>query len=278
MQNKPIILSRPRRPVSGVDVLQSNFFESAVVKISGMTSEQLADFEDKVCVVFFFENEEVANAGLLDIRLLEQLSEHPGLTREMLLALAAHNQSEGGSTLETLQGLDRRAVFERMVETGLLKMALIISGQGPQAFGMPEMFTPMQHINANRKLRKLTALISDGRYSGVTYGAAIGHVTPEAFNGGGIGLLQTGDLLHLQLARRRIDLLDPKAFEGGRLVYADVHAEAWRKELASDRRARMLERQRRVAATNRLRDVTDAGRGVVPLAVAEGATTPWGGA
>jgi dihydroxy-acid dehydratase len=276
VKDNPIILTRPRRPVSGVDVLQGNFFESAVVKISGMTSEQLADFEDKVCVVLFFENEEVANAELLDIRLLQQLSEHPGLTRDMLLALAEHNQVEGGSALETLRGLERGAIFEWMVEAGLFKMALIISGQGPQAFGMPEMFTPMQHINANRELRKLTVLISDGRYSGVTYGAAIGHVTPEAFNGGGIGVLQTGDLVHLQLARRRIDLLHPKAFEGGRLVYADVHAEASRKELARERRARMLERQRRVAATNQLRDVTDAGRGVVPLAVAEGATTPWG--
>ena len=71
---------------------------------------------------------------------------------------------------------------------------VVISGQGPEAFGMPEMFTPMQHINANRALRKLAALISDGRYSGTTCGAAIGHVTPEAINGGCIGLLETGDL------------------------------------------------------------------------------------
>ena len=51
---------------------------------------------------------------------------------------------------------------------------------------MPEMFTAMQHINSNHKLKRLAVLISDGRYSGVTYGAAIGHVTPEAWNGGGL--------------------------------------------------------------------------------------------
>jgi dihydroxy-acid dehydratase len=276
VHDNPIILTRPRRPFSGVDVLRGSFFESAVVKISGMASEQLADFEDKVSVVLFFENEEAANAGLLDIRLLERLKKHPAISREMLLALAAHNRTEDGLSLETLQGLDRLTVFDRMVEAGLLKIALVISGQGPEAFGMPEMFTPMQHINANRELRKLTALISDGRYSGVTYGAAIGHVTPEAFNGGGIGLLRTGDLLHLQLTRRRIDLLDAKAFEQGRLVHLDVQGDEARTELGTERRVRMLERQRGIAATNRLRDVTDASRGVVPVVVADEATMPWG--
>ena len=48
-----------------------------------------------------------------------------------------------------------------------MKLGIVISGQGPVAFGMPEMFTPMQHINANRAMRKLATLISDGRYSGV---------------------------------------------------------------------------------------------------------------
>ena len=57
-----------------------------------------------------------------------------------------------------------------MVKDAVLKIAIIVSGQGPVAFGMPEMFTSMQHINANRQLKRLATLISDGRYSGVTYG------------------------------------------------------------------------------------------------------------
>jgi len=115
-------------------------------------------------------------------------------------------------------------------------------------------------------------LLSDGRYSGVTYGAAIGHVTPEAFKGGAMGLLETGDLLHLQLATRRVDLIDPQAFVTGRLVRWDADLSELRPDLGAQRQERMRERQRQVAATNRLRDVTDASRGVVPLAVAEGAT------
>jgi dihydroxy-acid dehydratase len=238
-----------------------------VIKISGMTSEQIADFDDQVGVVLFFENEEQANAGLLDVHVLDRLRAHPALTRKVLLAVAAHNERDGGSP-EDLQTLARDRLFDRMVELALLKIVVVISGQGPGAFGMPEMFTSMQHINANRELRKLTALISDGRFSGTSYGAAIGHVTPEALAGGGIGLLRTGDLLHIQLLGCRVDLLDPDAFVSGRLVPWSIDLAAARCDLGVERRERMLERQRQICAINHLCDVTDAGRGVVPLIVA----------
>jgi len=270
--DNPIILSAPRRPFSGIEVLQSNFFESAVVKISGMTSEQLAHFDDQVGVVLFFENEEDANAGLLDVHWLDQLKEHQSLTREKLLAMAAYNRSERNAPPEVLRMLERGTLFDRMVQEELLKIVVVISGQGPEAFGMPEMFTPMHHINVNRELRKLTALISDGRYSGTSYGAAIGHVTPEAINGGLIGLLETGDLLHIQLTNRRIDLIEPKPFVVGCLVPWSADLSELRHALGAERYQRFLERRRRVAATNRLHDVTDASRGVVPLIVAEEAT------
>jgi dihydroxy-acid dehydratase len=272
VRENPIILSQPRRPFSGVDVLRGSFFESAVVKISGMTDEQLAEFDGRVCLVLFFENEEAANAGLLDAHLLERLKRHPAVTRQVLLAMAAHNGSDGRSSLDAPDGLERAALFDQMTRDGTLKLAVIISGQGPEAFGMPEMFTPMQHINSNRDLRKLTVLLSDGRFSGVTYGAAIGHVTPEALKGGAIGLLETGDLLHVQLSERRVDLVDPEAFAVGRLAPWEVDLGQLRQRLGAERRERMLERRRAIAATNRLRDVTDASRGVVPLMVAEGAT------
>jgi dihydroxy-acid dehydratase len=264
----PIILSAPRRPFSGADVLRGNFFETAVIKISGMTDEQIAAFDDQVGVVLFFDNEEQANAGLLDVHVLDQLKGHPALAQEMLLAVAAHNGGNGSGLFEDLRMSARDLLFDRMVELALLKIVVVISGQGPEAFGMPEMFTPMQHINANRTLRKLTALISDGRFSGTSYGAAIGHVTPEALMGGGIGLLQTGDLLHIRLSGRRVDLLDPGAFVSGRLVPWDIDLADARRDLGLERRKRMLERQRQLSVINRLHDVTDASRGVVPLIVA----------
>jgi dihydroxy-acid dehydratase len=87
--------------------------------------------------------------------------------------------------------------------------------------------------------------------------------------GGLIGLLDTGDLLHVQLTDRRIDLLDPQAFVAGRLQRWNADLRTLRQDLGAERLRRILERRRQVAATNRMHDVTDAGRGVVPIVVAE---------
>jgi dihydroxy-acid dehydratase len=166
-----------------------------------------------------------------------------------------------------IDGLDYDAAFDRLVKTGTLKLGIVIASQGPEAFGMPEMFTPMQHINANRTLRRLATLISDGRYSGVSYGAAVGHITPEATRGGDIIRLMTGDLLHLRFRARRVDLLDPIAFREGTLAFAGLALLGGRDELARERMARLKARQRQVAASNRMTYCTDASRGVVPQAV-----------
>jgi hypothetical protein len=91
-------------------------------------------------------------------------------------------------------------------------------------------------------------------------------------NGGAIGLLETGDLLHIQLTDRRIDLLDPRAFVASRIRRWDADLRTLRRDLGAERRQRILERRRQVVATNRMHDVTDASRGVVPLVVAKEAT------
>jgi dihydroxyacid dehydratase/phosphogluconate dehydratase len=137
---------------------------------------------------------------------------------------------------------------------------------------MPEMFTPMQHINANRTMKKLATIISDGRYSGVTYGAAIGHMTPEAYEGGGIGFLQTGDIVHLQLRGRRIDFIDCSQLLSGNIVHEfSNQLKEERQSLVEERKQRMKIRQKLVAASNRMYGHTDAANGVVPIAIVEDA-------
>jgi dihydroxyacid dehydratase/phosphogluconate dehydratase len=264
--DNPIILSSPRRPFSGVDVLTGNFFESAVVKISGMTTSQLDEFDKKVAFVLYYENEDAANRGLLDSELFENIKKERYFIHENLVAVLKHNAPE---YYPRWKDLDYESLFNRMVEKGVLKIAVVISGQGPVAFGMPEMFTPMQHINANHSLKRLATLISDGRYSGVTYGAAIGHMTPEALQGGGILYLKTGDLLYLNLREREIQFLDETAFRNGSLQFEFDPVRTARQSLANERLARIKRRQRLVAASNRLIGHTDAAHGVVPLAVAE---------
>lgn len=264
-----VILSTPRRGFSGVDVIKGNFFESAVVKISGMPTSQLDQFDDKLAFALYYENEDDANRSLLDSSLLARIKEQKLFAHDRLLATLKYNNEPEWTRLKDASYDE---LFDEMAEEGTLKIGVIIAGQGPVAFGMPEMFTPMQHINANRVMKKLATIISDGRYSGVTYGAAIGHMTPEAYEDGGIGFLQTGDVVHLQLRGRRIDFVDTVQLLAGKVVheFADRLKEE-RQSLVAERKQQMKVRQKMVAASNRMYGHTDAANGVVPIAVVEDA-------
>ena len=264
--NNPVILSNPRRAFSGIDVLRGNFFESAVVKISGMPTPQLDQFDNKMAFVLFFDNEDDANNQLLDDQLLNKIKAQKIFEHDKLVECVKFNAP---ADFESYVHLSYDELFDEAVKKGILKIAIMIAGQGPLAFGMPEMFTPMQHINANRSLKRICTVISDGRYSGVTYGAAIGHMTPEAMSDGGIGYLKTGDVLHLQLRNKRIDLVETLV----PLTYTEALKEnASRKQLFDTRYDKMKERQRLVAAVNRMVGHTDAANGVVPTQVHEDAT------
>ncbi|WP_053364630.1 dihydroxy-acid dehydratase [Bacillus sp. FJAT-27251] len=267
--DNPVILSKPRRMFSGVDVIKGNFFESAVVKISGMTTDQLDNFDKKAAFVLFYDNEDSANESLLDEQLLDKLKANRSFHYKTMQAVLKQNDPE---RYELCREMEYDRLFDEMAAKGALKISVVVSGQGPEAFGMPEMFTPMQHINANRKLKRLATLISDGRYSGVTYGAAIGHMTPEAKNGGGILYLKTGDVLYLELRNRKIDFLDEEKFQQGLLEFNFEDTKLARQELGMERLLKIRQRQRLVAASNRMAGHTDAAHGVVPLEVAEDAT------
>jgi dihydroxyacid dehydratase/phosphogluconate dehydratase len=268
VKNNPILLSRPRREFSGVDALRGNFFDSAVVKISGMPDAQLDEFDAKLAVALYFENEDEANRVLLDDNYLDSIKSNEALTRVDLLRIYeinAKRQADAGVT-----SLSREELFERLLRERVVKFAVIISGQGPEAYGMPEMFTPMQHVNANRHLKKLAMILTDGRYSGVSYGAAIGHITPEAKRGGGILYLQTGDIIQSNLRERNIILVDREALrESGEVTAYTGGLTDARRDLGVERLRRINRRLLDIAPTNRMRDVTDAANGVVPNAVAE---------
>jgi dihydroxy-acid dehydratase len=84
---------------------------------------------------------------------------------------------------------------------------VVIRNEGPRGGpGMQEMLSPTSYI-VGMGLGDKVALITDGRFSGGTAGACIGHVSPEAAEGGPIGLLRNGDRLRLDFPNRRIDIL-----------------------------------------------------------------------
>ena len=83
---------------------------------------------------------------------------------------------------------------------------VVIRYEGPKGGpGMQEMLYPTTYLKS-MGLGKACALLTDGRFSGVTSGLSIGHVSPEAGSGGTIALVEQGDIIHIDIPNRVIKL------------------------------------------------------------------------
>ncbi len=95
------------------------------------------------------------------------------------------------------------AIADKIIKKGDV---IVIRYEGPKGGpGMREMLGPTSSI-AGMGLDKDVALITDGRFSGATRGASIGHVSPEAMNGGLIGLLNDGDIIDIDIPGRKLSV------------------------------------------------------------------------
>jgi dihydroxy-acid dehydratase len=100
-----------------------------------------------------------------------------------------------------------KAIMAKKIKAGDV---VVIRYEGPAGGpGMREMLSPTSAI-AGMKLDKLVALITDGRFSGATRGAAIGHVSPEAASGGLIALVEEGDLITIDIPGKTMTLNVPQ--------------------------------------------------------------------
>ena len=108
------------------------------------------------------------------------------------------------------------AIFNKKIVKGDV---VVIRYEGPKGGpGMREMLSPTSAI-AGMGLDKDVALITDGRFSGATRGASIGHVCPEAAQGGLIALVEEGDLIAIDITKGRLDLLvDDEVLEKRKLT------------------------------------------------------------
>ena len=96
------------------------------------------------------------------------------------------------------------AVLHHRVQPG---DAVFIRYEGPKGSGMPEMFYTSEAISSDKELGRSIALITDGRFSGASTGPVIGHVSPEAQAGGPIALVAEGDLIHLDVKERILEIV-----------------------------------------------------------------------
>lgn len=103
------------------------------------------------------------------------------------------------------------AIFGKQINDG---DCVVIRYEGPAGGpGMKEMLQPTSAI-AGMGLDTKVALITDGRFSGATRGLSVGHISPEAAKGGLIGLIEEGDLIEIDVAKKTINLLvDEKTIE-----------------------------------------------------------------
>ncbi len=106
---------------------------------------------------------------------------------------------------------------------------VVIRYEGPRGGpGMQEMLYPTSYLKS-KGLGKDCALLTDGRFSGGTSGLSIGHVSPEAAEGGLIGLVETGDLIEIDIPGRAINVkLDAAELERRRVQMEARGAKAWK--------------------------------------------------
>src|SRR5262249_22015553 len=94
-----------------------------------------------------------------------------------------------------------KALVERRVTPGDV---VVIRYEGLRANGMPEMYFASAILSSDPTLNTTTALVTDGRYSGAMKGPCIGHVAPEALDGGPIALVEEHDLIEINIPERRL--------------------------------------------------------------------------
>ena len=114
---------------------------------------------------------------------------------------------------EAIQAIDNGDIHDGDV--------VVIRYEGPKGGpGMREMLNPTSAL-AGMKLDKTVALITDGRFSGASRGASIGHVCPEAAAGGNIGLIQEGDIIEIDIPEYRINVqLSDEELEARRAAWS----------------------------------------------------------
>lgn len=108
------------------------------------------------------------------------------------------------------------AVLNKTIRPG---DAVIIRYEGPKGSGMPEMFYTTEAISSDEELGKSIALITDGRFSGASKGPAIGHVSPEAAQGGPIALIEEDDLIEIDIPARILRII---GINGERMTQEEV--------------------------------------------------------
>ena len=193
--------------VGGTPAVLKYLFEKGLIHGDCMTITGKTIAENLKNVPSLTPNQEV-------IKPLENPIKQTGHIRIMYGNLASEGSVAKITGKEGLIFKGKAKVFEGEYEAndgiknGLVKKGdvVVIRYEGPKGGpGMPEMLKPTAAI-MGAGLGKDVALITDGRFSGGTHGFVVGHITPEAQDGGGIAIVQNGDLITIDAEQNTINI------------------------------------------------------------------------
>ncbi|MGM0371380.1 MAG: dihydroxy-acid dehydratase [Halobacteriota archaeon] len=170
--------------------------------VDGITiGDRIAD-ADKRGMVIQPRDEPVHEGGSLAV-LDGNLAPNGAVVKAGAMDESMH-QFEGRARVFESQGAALEALDGGEIDPGDV---IVIRYEGPRGGpGMPEMLEPTSKVSGSPRLSGEVALITDGRFSGGTRGAAIGHVSPEAASGGPIALVEEGDQILIDVDAGRLEL------------------------------------------------------------------------
>ena len=185
-------------------LLENGYLHGDCMTVTGKTlAENLADVEaiefEEQDIVYQKENA-LKKSGNLQIL-------YGNLAEEGAVAKISGNEGllfEGKAVVYDGEQAANTGISNGEVERGDVVVIRYVGPKGGP--GMPEMLKPTSLI-MGAGLGKSVALITDGRFSGGTHGFVVGHITPEAINGGTIGLIETGDKIRISAEDNSINVL-----------------------------------------------------------------------
>lgn len=195
-------------------LLKEGYIHGECLTVTGKTVaenlESVPDLEEGQEVVFEIKNalKSTGNIQILYGNLATEgcVAKISGKEGEYFEGTAVVFESE----FEVIPGLEKG-----MVKPGDV---VVIRYCGPRGGpGMPEMLKPTSAI-MGAGLGDKVALITDGRFSGGSHGFVVGHITPEAYDGGGIALIENGDIITIDAVKNTINLKIPDAEYAERLA------------------------------------------------------------
>ncbi len=185
------------------ELLDAKLLDGELITVTGRTvAENLANQSINDCQVIRTVKEPYRSKGGLAV-MFGNLAPDGGVVKQGAVS-GKMQRFEGTARVFDSEDAAVEAIGRGSVKPGSV---VVIRYEGPRGGpGMREMLAPTAAL-AGMGLDEEVALITDGRFSGATRGASIGHISPEAAAGGPIALVEEGDRIAIDIPNRRLDLL-----------------------------------------------------------------------